>query len=215
MSGVNLNDRLGTTMTGTISGGGGLTYTGPGRLTLTANNTYAGATAVNAGTLIVDGNNSLATGAMTVATGAALGGSGTIGGDLTLNNGARFAFAPGNTLTLLGSSTFALASSFGVASLWDLSGAALDWDTINTGTYTLLTGGNLGSNFFSTSNISNFGIGNAAANLGTGGTKSAYFQTGSLQLVVVPEPGSLALAVVGLGLGLAALAVRGRRRDRR
>jgi len=54
MSGVDLNARLGTTMTGVISGSGGLTYNGPGRLTLTATNTYTGATTVNAGSLLVN-----------------------------------------------------------------------------------------------------------------------------------------------------------------
>jgi hypothetical protein len=48
------------------------------------------------------------------------------------------------------------------------------------GEYTLITGGNLGTNFFSASNITNFGLANALTGLGTGGTKSAYFDNGSL-----------------------------------
>ena len=51
---VNLNQRLGATLTGTISGSSGsLTYGGPGTLTLAADNTYAGATIISGGTLRV------------------------------------------------------------------------------------------------------------------------------------------------------------------
>jgi len=80
-----------------------------------------------------------------------------------------------------------------VGSLRNLAGGALDWDAINVGTYTLLTGPNLGPTYFNATNISNFGLSNALTNLGTGGTKSAYFQNGSLQLVVIPEPSTWAL----------------------
>jgi autotransporter-associated beta strand protein len=180
----------------------GVTIAG-GRWQLGGVNTYTGATTVSAGTLLVNGSTA-ADSAFSVADGAIIGGSGTIGGNLTLDNGALFAFDPDNTLTLGAGSTFALDSSFGVASLRTLSGAALDWDAIGVGTYTLITGGNLGPSFFSDANISNFGVGNALPGLGTGGTKSAYFQNGSLQLVVVPEPSTWALlggvAAVGAGM---------------
>jgi autotransporter-associated beta strand protein len=52
MSSVNMNSRLGTTISGAISGNGGLTFTGPGTLTLTGLNTYTGGTTVNGGRLI-------------------------------------------------------------------------------------------------------------------------------------------------------------------
>lgn len=51
MSGVNLGERLGATISGVISGTGGLTYAGPGTLTLSASNSYSGATTISAGLL--------------------------------------------------------------------------------------------------------------------------------------------------------------------
>lgn len=53
MSAVNLDARLGTTASGLFSGTGALDFDGPGRLTLTADNTYAGTTTITAGTLQV------------------------------------------------------------------------------------------------------------------------------------------------------------------
>ncbi|TPM29428.1 autotransporter outer membrane beta-barrel domain-containing protein, partial [Mesorhizobium sp. B2-2-2] len=80
---------------GLISGSGGLDQIGSGVTILTADNSYAGATNVREGTLIIDGDQSAATGATTVEAGGALGGVGTIGGDVSvLDNGA---LNPGDT----------------------------------------------------------------------------------------------------------------------
>src|SRR6266576_4836358 len=68
---------------------------GDGTLTLAGANTYTGATAVGAGTLLINGNQSSATGTVSVSnSGSTFGGVGTIGGAVTTNSGARL--APGN-----------------------------------------------------------------------------------------------------------------------
>ena len=79
---------------GVMSGTGGMTLQGGGVLNLTANNTYTGATTVNASTLVVNG--SLAS-TVTLNSGSMLGGSGTIGG--LVSNGATL--APGNSIGTL------------------------------------------------------------------------------------------------------------------
>jgi autotransporter-associated beta strand protein len=86
---------------GLISGSGMVTQSGTGTTVLTGNNTYTGATNINAGTLRVNGDQSAATGLVTVASGATLGGSGIIGGAVTVASGGHI--APGNspgTLTM-------------------------------------------------------------------------------------------------------------------
>ena len=85
-----------TTFSGVISNGG-LTKLGGGTLVLTAANTYAGATTVSAGKLVVNG--SLANSTVTVGSGGALGGSGTIGSLVTVQAGGTL--TPGNSPGLL------------------------------------------------------------------------------------------------------------------
>jgi len=86
---------------GLISGSGTVTQVGTGTTVLSGDNTYTGATDITAGTLRINGNQSAATGLVTVASGATLGGSGIIGGAVTVANGGHI--APGNspgTLTM-------------------------------------------------------------------------------------------------------------------
>ena len=87
------------TFGGSISGTGSLTQNGSGTLILSGTNNYSGNTNVNVGTLLVDG--SLGAGLVNVASGATLGGTGTIGGPVTIQNGGILApgDAPG-TLTM-------------------------------------------------------------------------------------------------------------------
>ena len=82
----------GGTFTGTISDSGddtlSLIKTGCGTQILTGANTYRGATTINGGTLRIDGNSSGVLGALTVASGARLGGTGSYGGNISLEAGA-------------------------------------------------------------------------------------------------------------------------------
>ena len=81
------------TLAGAVSGVSGLVKTGAGTTTMTANNTYVGATTVAAGKLVVEG--SIASSAVTAQNGGTLAGSGTVGG-LIVNSGGTV--SPGNSL---------------------------------------------------------------------------------------------------------------------
>ncbi|QDB99456.1 autotransporter-associated beta strand repeat-containing protein [Mesorhizobium sp. 8] len=67
---------------GVISGSGRVGSFGTGVITLTGNNSYAGSTTVNAGTLIINGDQSGAQGQTNVGFSATLGGNGTVGGEV-------------------------------------------------------------------------------------------------------------------------------------
>jgi fibronectin-binding autotransporter adhesin len=113
-----------TSFSGIIGGSGGaLVKTGSGSFTLSGANTYTGATSVTAGTLLVNGNQSAATGLTSVALGATLGGTGIIGGNVVVADGATL--APGSngvgTLAINGNVGFSpnatLAFEFGQANV--------------------------------------------------------------------------------------------------
>ncbi len=141
-----------------FAGTGGLTKDGLGTLTLTGANSYAGETLVNAGALLVNGDQSAATGSMTVFAGATLGGAGTVGGNVDVQNGAIL--APGEsagTLTINGNLSLAGGSilnyEFGQA---DVAGGALN-DLVNVGgnltldgtiNVTVPVGGNFGPGIY-------------------------------------------------------------------
>jgi len=164
-----------------------------GAVSLYANNTYTGPTSITAGTLLVNGTTA-GSGGTTVASGGILGGIGSLGGAITFDSGSRFLFNASTPLTVAGSVSFTDPGSFGVDDIVGLD------SSVNLGTYTLMAG------TVNTAGLANLGVANAAS-LGAG--KWAYFQQGSLQVVVsaVPEP-----AAVGLGAaGLLVMATVGRR----
>jgi len=191
-----------------------LVKTGAGTQIFSGPNTYTGATAVSGGTLLVNG--SLAVTTVSVGSGATLGGSGTIGGPTSVLPGGILSpgTSPGtlainNTLALDGGSFLAFEIDAG-----DPSSSVLN-DLI-TGVTDLTLGGTLnltGSGDFSTVtegtswpliNYSGLLTDNALA-IGTAPTLAAGLSfavdtstINQVNLVVVPEPGSLAAAVAGL-----------------
>lgn len=165
-----------------------LTKTGAGIQTLSGTSTYTGATTVNAGTLLVTG--ALGNTAVTVNPTATFGGSGDLAGSLHFADGAKLAVNLADPLTVGGTVTFA-GFDFD-----DLVG--FDVETQPEGVYPILAGSSV-----TTANIGHLGIENAYTRLDG---KQAYFQTGSLQVVVVPEP---AVVMLG-GLGLMSLLRRRR-----
>jgi autotransporter-associated beta strand protein len=84
-----------TSFAGAITGTGGLTKTGIGRLSLSGSSSYNGTTAVSAGELNLSGG-SIASSAVTVASGASLSGYGSVG-----TIGGAGAINPGNSPGIL------------------------------------------------------------------------------------------------------------------
>ena len=188
------------TLGGVISGTGGALSAEAGTLSLTGANTYTGATTVSGGTLLVNGSGSLAASAVTVNSGA-FGGSGSIGSTLSLLNSSSFHVVDlADPLQVSG--TIDIYAGFGVNNL-----VGIDWSTTAFNTYTLITG-SLGAGVFNGLNNNSLAT---AQNVGSG--RIAYFQEGSLQLVVanVPEPSAALLGVLAPLLGTLTLLRRRRR----
>lgn len=177
---------------GTVTVGGTTRVHGGGIILIEENGALETDILLANGEVIVSGSLSAENG-VSVEFGGILGGGGEINGDLSLTAGAKFQFDLNSTLTVTGSVT--LDSTFGIADLLGLD------NTIALGTYILIDGT---ATDFSTLGLQNWGEENAY-DLGNG--KSAYFSQGSLQVTVVPEPGTCVLT----GVGLATLLLRRRR----
>ncbi|MDX6766573.1 MAG: autotransporter-associated beta strand repeat-containing protein [Candidatus Methylacidiphilales bacterium] len=150
VTGLTLNTVAGSTKTysGNITNGATgmtLTKTGNGTQILSGNNTYTGATAVNGGTLLINGSLS-GTSGVTVATGATLGGSGTINALVTVGSGGNL--SPGNSPGLA-SYAAGLTQSTGSSFTWELNtndnslgirGISFDGVDVSGGTLTIQSG---------------------------------------------------------------------------
>ena len=187
------DNTLAAGLTNNGTGATNLTKVGDGKWIISGTSTYTGATTVSAGSLLVTG--ALGNSAVGVSNaGTAFGGSGSLGGSLTLNADTLFYVADlSDPLFVTG--TVSLYSGFGVDDL-----AGLTWSSVNNGTYTLIDG-TLGAGVFDS--LAHNSLGSA---YDIGGGRSAYFQQGSLQLVVIPESST---ALLG-GLGLLAMLRRRR-----
>ncbi len=164
-----------------IDGAGGFTQAGSGTTTLAVTNSYTGPTNVLAGMLNITGT--LANTAITVSSAAILAGTGTTAGTISFQSGSKFLFNAASPLNVGGAVTFADPSNFSIADIVGLTSSVAE------GIYTLIAG------TVDTTGLANLGSGNAY-DLGSG--KSAYFQSGSLQVVVVPEPSVCIAALSGL-----------------
>lgn len=185
-----------------ISGSGGLIKDGAGTLTLSATNTYSGATTVSAGTLYVTG--ALSNSATTVQANGMIGSNGAAG---TLGNG--LSILAGGNLDLTGAmiaanSTNILSITGGTLTLGNLAFTDLiGWNYASAadGTYELIDG-SFTVDFGTTPTT-------ALTAYNLGGNKRGYFTSGSLNAVIftVPEPSTALLGAIGL------LALLRRRRD--
>jgi autotransporter-associated beta strand protein len=185
-----------TVETAAITGAGRLTKDGTGKLTLSATNTYTGATTVSAGTLFVTG--ALSNSAVTVEAAGTVGSNGAAG---TLGNGLTIA-AGGNLdltgATLGANSTNILGLTGGPLTLGNLAFTDLiGWDYAGAadGTYELIDG-SVTASFGSTAFL------DTATAFDFMNGKAGYFTSSSngLNAVIftVPEPSSALLGAIGL-----------------
>jgi autotransporter-associated beta strand protein len=164
---------------------GAFTKAGSNTLTLGGNSTYTGGTTVSAGGLLVTG--SLGESAVSVGAGARFGGTGSVGGSVHFDSLASLEIVDlFDPLLIAGNVSF--GSGFGFGNL-----IGFDVETVAPGTYTLLAGSN-----FNLGGLNHVDLANAFTRADG---KQAYFQNGSLQVVVIPEPSSFLLGIVSV-LGL-------------
>ncbi|MCY3022441.1 MAG: autotransporter-associated beta strand repeat-containing protein, partial [Planctomycetota bacterium] len=123
---INVLDSTQTlTLSGAVSGSGGLTKFGPGTLLLSSANSYSGATSLLEGTLSLGDNYALGSGALTIMPGTTiaagsgswtLGSATTVNGDFTITEvpeGSGYTLTFTNDVTLANSATLTLASDTG------------------------------------------------------------------------------------------------------
>ena len=171
-----------TTFSGVIKNTSGtlaLTKGGSSTLTLAGANTYTGNTAVNAGTLLVNG--SIGAGAVTVASGATLGGTNTIGGNVNWQSGSAALFTVTPT-TASGSNATPLIVSGNVTLNANTMTVNVPGATpLAAGTYKLMTYNTSGSSGAFSVGAPTF----TGAGVGSGTASSISTSGGAVTLTVV------------------------------
>ena len=119
------------TISGAISGSGGLVKAGPGTLQLSSTNSYGGGTTVNAGTLRTTANNALGNGPLAANAAVTLGGNESIGS--LSGSGGSVSVAAGKTLAVNQTADGALAGSLTLGT----SGAGANLSQSGTNSLTL------------------------------------------------------------------------------
>jgi outer membrane autotransporter protein len=210
------------TISGIISGTGGLTKIGSGSLDLTATSTYTGVTTISAGTLVVDGSIASSS-SLTIAAGATLGGSGVVP-SFVVPSGASV--APGaltsystlkvaGTLGFLSGSTYVVeVNAAGASDKIATTGAAtLSGGTVNVvasggnystaNRYTILTaGGGVTGGFGSLTTTSNLAFLSPTLSYDANDAYLGFAQTAAFPSVAVtPNQAATATAIQALGSG--------------
>ena len=86
---------------GIISGGGSLTVTSGGNMSLLGNNNYSGGTTINGGTVVINSSTSLGTGNLTFTSGTLIGGNATLTSHFTATSSAvNFQALSGDTFVI-------------------------------------------------------------------------------------------------------------------
>ncbi|WP_453962508.1 autotransporter domain-containing protein [Amorphus suaedae] len=191
-----LNQTVDRTFSLVFSGAGALTKARQGTVVLTGNSAaFTGATTVRTGPLLVNGTLGSPASTLTVNSGATLGGTGTVGGAVTVQSGGTLSpgASPG-TLTIGG----ALTLSAGSTSVFELNtpnvsaGATNDFVSVG-GNLTL--GGTLQASVGSAGYYNLFGYGGTLS--GAFDTTSVTGVTGATSTVDTARAGQVNLQVVG------------------